>query len=132
MHTAPNLPRTPPCQTCAARHLIGIGVGGRFSTEAASFLRLLAQHRAAGVAAPLRAAARAGWVQRWSGMLAVAAIRACAASLLELPAAGEPCLILACVAGKEPEVLADVRGNLRLTCSRLPAPTPTSRRVGLP
>ena len=101
--------------------VLGIEVGGRFSTEAASFLRLLAQHRAASVAAPLRAAARAGWVQRWSGMLAVAAMRAYAASLLELPPAGE-----ACVAGEAPElheILADVRGSLPPTSSRLPAPT---------
>ena len=58
-------------------------------------------------------------------VLAVAAMRAYAASLLELPAAGE-----ACVVGETPElheVLADVRGSLPLTCSRLPAPTPTSR-----
>ena len=37
--------------------VLGIEVGGRFSTEAASFLRLLARHRAAGIAAPLRAGA---------------------------------------------------------------------------
>ena len=34
---------------------------------------------------PLRAAARAAWVARWSGLLALAAQRAIAASLLELP-----------------------------------------------
>ncbi|CAE7871016.1 unnamed protein product [Symbiodinium microadriaticum] len=39
--------------------VLGIEVGGRFSTEAASFLRLLARHRAAGIAAPLRAGAEA-------------------------------------------------------------------------
>ena len=68
-----------------------------------------------------RPGARAGWVQRWSGMLAVAAMRAYAAFLLELPPAGE-----ACVAGEAPElheILADVRGSLSLTISRLPAPT---------
>ena len=44
-----------------------------------------------------------------------------AASLLELPPDGE-----ACVAGEAPdlhEILADVRGSLPLTISRLPAPT---------
>ena len=54
-------------------------------------------------------------------MLAVAAMRAYAASLLELPPAGE-----ACVAGEAPElheILADVRGSLPPTSSRLPAPT---------
>ena len=54
-------------------------------------------------------------------MLAVAAMRAYAASLLELPPTGE-----ACVAGEAPglhEFLTDVRGRLPLTISRLPAPT---------
>ena len=49
-------------------------------------------------------------------MLAVAAMRAYAAS--QLLAAGE-----ACIAGEARElheVLADVRGSLPLTCSRLP------------
>ena len=104
--TAPNLRGARRARLVA----LGIEVGGRFSTEAASFLRLLARHRAASVAAPLWAAARAGWVQRWSGMLGVAAMRAHAASLLELPPAGE-----ACVAGEAPElyeILADVRGRL--------------------
>ena len=58
-------------------------------------------------------------------MLAAAAMRAYAASLLELPAAGK-----ACVAGEAPElheVLADVRGSLPLTRSRLPAPQPHAR-----
>ena len=50
-----------------------------------------------------------------------AAMRAYAASLLELPPAGE-----ACVVGEAPElheIRADVRGSLPLTISRLPAPT---------
>ena len=38
--------------------VLGIEVGGRFSTEAASFLRLLEPHRAASVVASLRAAVR--------------------------------------------------------------------------
>ena len=68
--------------------VIGVEAGGRFGAEAASFLRL-ARHRAAGLPPPLRAAACAGWVQRWSGILAVAAMRAFAASLLELPPGGD-------------------------------------------
>ena len=54
-------------------------------------------------------------------MLAVAAMRAYAASLLKLPPAGE-----ACVAGEAPElheIRADVQGSLAPTSSRLPAPT---------
>ena len=67
---------------------------------------------------PLRAAACAGWVQRWSGILAVAAMRAFAASLLELPPGGDDC-----EAGVVPdlhEVLA-AGGSGPLLASRLPA-----------
>ena len=69
--------------------VVGVEVGGRFGAEAATWLRLLAGQRALEVPAPLRAAARAAWVARWSGLLAVAAQRAIAASLLELPLTGE-------------------------------------------
>ena len=89
---------------------------GRFGAEAANWLRLLAGQRASDVQAAMRAAARAAWVARWSGLLAVAAQRAVAASLLELPLAGE------CnVAGEAPElheVLADVRWQLPTIGSR--------------
>ena len=106
--TATNLPRARECAT----------VGGRFGAEAASFLRHLARHRAASLPPPLRAAACAGWVQRWSGILAVAAMRAFAASLLELPPGGDDC-----DAGVVPdlhEVLA-AGGAGPLLASRLPA-----------
>ena len=53
---------------------------------------MLARARAAEVPAPLRAAVRAAWVARWSGILAVAGQRAFAASLLELPPAGSAAL----------------------------------------
>ena len=61
-------------------------------------------------------------------MLAVAAMLAYAASLLELPPAGE-----ACVAGEAPElheILADVQASLPLTISRFPptSPLPEARR----
>ena len=98
--------------------VVGVEVGGRFGAEAASFLRQLARYRAASLPPLLRAAASAGWVQRWSGFLAVAAMRAYAASLLELPPGGD-----LCDAGEAPdlhEVLAEVRGGL--LASRLPAP----------
>ena len=87
-----------------------------FGAEAATWLRLLAGQRALEVPAPLRAAARAAWVARWSGLLAVAAQCAIAASLLELPLAGECNL-----AGDAPElheVLADVRWQLPVLGSR--------------
>ena len=86
--------------------MVGIEVGGRFGAEAVQFLRLLARHRAASVPAHMQPAAVSSWVARWSGMLAVAAQRAYAATLLELPPAAE--------LGEGPmpdlhEVLADAR-----------------------
>eukprot|EP00439_Symbiodinium_sp_Y106_P002280 s7562_g1.t1 len=56
--------------------VLGIEVGGRWSAEAANFVRLLALQRAATIAA---------FVGRWSGLLSVAAARSFAASLLSLP-----------------------------------------------
>ena len=71
-----------------------------------------------GYVAAMQPTARSAWVARWSGLLAVAAHTAFAASLLELPLAGE------CnVGGEAPglhEVLADVRWQL-------PANAPLSR-----
>jgi len=93
--------------------VIGVEVGGRFGAEAAAFL-------AASLPPLLRAAACAGWVHRWSGILAVAAMRAFAASLLELPLGGD-----ICDAGEAPdlhEVLAEVRGGPPHVASRMPAP----------
>ena len=69
-------------------------------------LRLLKRHRAAAVPRQLRPSAITAWVTRWSGLLAVAAQRAFAASLLELPPAAE------LGEGTEPdlhELLADAR-----------------------
>ena len=101
---------------CCRLVVVGVEVEGRFGAEAANWLRLLAGQRASDVQAAMRAAARAAWVARWSGLLAVAAQRAVAASLLELPLAGE------CnVAGEAPElheVLADVRWQLPTIGSR--------------
>ena len=110
--TYPELVRARRCRLV----VVGVEVGGRFGAEAANWLRLLAGQRASDVQAAMRAAARAAWVARWSGLLAVAAQRAVAASLLELPLAGE------CnVAGEAPElheVLADVRWQLPTIGSR--------------
>ena len=110
--TYPELVRARRCRLV----VVGVEVGGRFGAEAANWLRLLAGQRASDVQAAMRAAARAAWVARWSGLLAVAAQRAVAAALLELPLAGE------CnVAGEAPElheVLADVRWQLPTIGSR--------------
>ena len=84
-HTYPELLRARRCRLV----VFGIETGGRWSEEAATFLRLLAQARAASAPVAVRRAAQAAWVYRWSGILSVAAQRAFAASLLELPAATE-------------------------------------------
>jgi len=53
-------------ELCRARRcrlvVLGLETGGRFGTEAAQFLRLLARHRAAAVPQQLRAAATTAWV----------------------------------------------------------------------
>ena len=103
----------------AAFVVFGIETGGRWSEEAATFLRLLAQARAASAPVAVRRAAQAVWVYRWSGILSVAAQRAFAASLLELPAATE-----LGAAGDPPalhELLADARWLQAPANSRLPA-----------
>ena len=88
MQTAPDGPKL----VCARRGLfVGVGVefAGRFGNEAAIWLRLLARHRSSTAPVVLRPAARSVWAAHWSGLLAIAAQRAFAATLLELPLAGE-------------------------------------------
>ena len=58
------------------------GSGGRWSGEAATFIRSLAQARSRGVPAPLRQATAQAYIARWSGLLAHAAQTAFARSLL--------------------------------------------------
>eukprot|EP00439_Symbiodinium_sp_Y106_P014447 s5474_g2.t1 len=67
--------------------VLGLEVGGRFSREAAAFLRQLAKARARESPARLRPAVERALLHRWTGMRA-AAQRALAHSLLELPLAG--------------------------------------------
>ena len=90
-----------------------------FSALKLEFLRLLAQARAASAPVAVCRTAPAAWVYRWSGILSVAAQRAFAASLLELPAATE-----LGAAGDPPalhELLADARWLQAPANSRLPA-----------
>ena len=104
-HTYPELGQARRCRLV----VVGIEVGGRFGSEAVQLLRLLARHRAAAVPRLLRPSAITAWVARWSGLLAVAAQRALAASLLELPPTAE------LGEGPEPElheVLADARWDV--------------------
>ena len=62
--------------------VLGLEIGGRFSAETATFLRLLAKTRAQGVLQQLRASAVAAYIARWSALLSAAASRTFAASLL--------------------------------------------------
>ena len=65
--------------------VLGLEVGGRWSAEAAAFIRLLARARARNAAVTQRAACVVAFVTRWSGLLSIAAARSFAASLLSLP-----------------------------------------------
>ena len=98
--------------------ILGLEVGGRWGEEAADFLRALAHARARTAPALLRSAAVQAYVHRWAGLLSVAAQRALAETLLELPAAAAPG-----VEGEPPPfaaTLADVRWHERPPDSRLP------------
>ena len=114
--TYPELSRSQRC------HLVvfAVEIGGRWGPEPTTFLRLLAQARAASAHAAVRSALRAAYVTRWSGIIAVAAQWAFASSLLELPldtvasAAGAPAVH---------EVLQDARWLDAPASSRLPART---------
>ena len=115
--------RTYPELTAGGRcrlQVIALEVGGRWSASARNFLRLLARARAREAPAGLRNATRQAFTQRWGGMLAVAAQRALAASLLELPPQDVPG-----VDGALPdlsEVLDEGRWEFPPAVSRLPGP----------
>ena len=57
-YTYPELTRARRCRLV----VVGPEVGGRFGNEAATFLRLLARHRAAAMPAWLRPVAQSAWV----------------------------------------------------------------------
>ena len=95
-------------------------VGGRIDAKAIGFIRRLAASKTRGAPARVRKAALQASGHRWTGMLAVAAQRAYAFSLLELPLdAADKC------DGTEPPlagVLADARAAGPVAPSRLPTP----------
>ena len=62
--------------------VLGIEVGGRWSNEASSFIRMLAKARARSSPPSLQAATTAALVSRWSALLTHAAATSFAASLL--------------------------------------------------
>ena len=82
-------------------------VGGRFSEGTADFVNRLAKARARASPQLLRASVRAAYAHRWSGILAVAAQRALAATLLEFPVDDTEGI------DGEPPVLEDVLADAR-------------------
>lgn len=76
--TYPELLRGGRCQLV----VVALEVGGRWSREAATFIRSLAHARSRAVPAPLRQATAQAYIARWSGLLTHAAQMAFARSLL--------------------------------------------------
>ena len=66
----------------------GLETGGRWGDEAIALLRGLAQAKAREVPPSLRGTTPAAYTCRWASLVAIAAQRALAASLLELPGGG--------------------------------------------
>jgi len=62
--------------------------GGRWSAEAAQFLRLLAQTKAQSTPRHLRQAIVTALISRWSAILTHAGMQALASSLLSIPTDG--------------------------------------------
>ena len=106
-------------------------VGGRWSEETATFLRLLAVARARSESTLMRRRAEQAWRMRWGGMLACAAARAFAALLLQRSNVGGD--------GIQP-LLSDVLSEFRhvglgwcgrvlsATCHRCDTRVPSGRR----
>ena len=92
--------------------VLAIEVGGRWSEEAVRFIRLLAKAKARTVPALVRAAAKAAFLHRWTGILAVAAL---AATLLELPVDDAEAV------DGDMRVLEEVLGDARLVEAPLPS-----------
>ena len=65
--------------------VLGVEVGGRWSTETRSFLSRLAHDRARSERFLLRKRVEQAWRLRWGSLLSCAAARAVAMSLLDLP-----------------------------------------------
>ena len=106
--------------------VFGVEVGGRWGVETRNLVRHLATQRSQNASYWLRAAACAGWIARWTGIVAVATQRALASSLLELPPHGDtidgdiPSL---------PDLLAGTRFDVPASPSRPPPPPETGWRA---
>ena len=97
--------------------VVGLEVGGRWSDEALDFVRHLAKAKARAHPPLLRASAQMAYSHRWMGLLAVAAQRALAATLLELP-------VDEVGADGDPPLLEDVLHEGRLLEAPLPSRLP--------
>ena len=60
----------------ARRVVVALEVGGRWSAAAATFIRLVARHRAQSAPLPVRASAHHAWISRWAALLSTAAMKA--------------------------------------------------------
>ena len=110
----PELVRSQRCRLV----VFAVEVGGRWSAESVDFVRQLAKAKARSAPELLRRSAELAWWLRWSGMLAVAAQSAVAATLLEEPLQG-----LTSHDGEAPnlaELFAESRFAVPPPASRLP------------
>ena len=97
--------------------VLAIEIGGRWSEEAQDFIMQLARAKARTAPVSLQTSVMLSWYRRWSSLIACAAQRAFAISLLELPASQGHNLD-----GHEPflaDVLADDRWSSAPAFSRL-------------
>eukprot|EP00439_Symbiodinium_sp_Y106_P022490 s283_g2.t1 len=94
--------------------VLALELGGRWSTEAATFVKLLAGLRARAVPAASRGPSISAFASRWSAVLSFAAARALAGSLLSLPLGGA-----ANVDGESP-LLSDILADLQDSCLEPP------------
>ena len=97
--------------------VLGLEVGGRWSDEALSFITQLARAKARTYPRLLQASAQMAFTSRWVGLLAVAAHRALAATLLELP-------VEESAADGEVPLLEDVLHSARLAEAPVPSRLP--------
>ena len=81
--TYPELLRSRRCKWV----VLGLEVGGRWSQEAPSFIKLLAQHKARQAPPILQHSITTALIARWSALLTHAAQQAFAATLVETPQA---------------------------------------------
>ena len=97
--------------------MLALELGGRWSTEAATFAKLLARLRARAAPASSLGPSISALAFRWSALISFAAARAFATSLLSLPLGGT-----ANVDGESP-LLSDILADSSLEpplASRLP------------